>query len=79
MNEDNMQDEILNELKEITQKLSKILLGNGEPGLCEKVRTIEDKLKEEKEKPDVIGKWTVRIIGIVLALGQIYLIIKGLK
>ena len=44
-----------------------------------KIDSIESKIEEIQKSPDNMGKWLVRIIGLILAIGQIFLVMKELK
>lgn len=70
---------ILNEIKEDVKKIFKILLGNGEKGLCEKVRDIEDTINTQKKNKDVFGQWIIRIVGILLAVGELLIAWRMIK
>ena len=79
-----MNETIQERIERKLDSVCKILLGNGDVGLCEQVRDNTGKVdelierekereKEEKEKPDKIGNWVVRIIGGMIALGEIFI------
>lgn len=59
-----MSEEILSKIAE----LRKILVGNGEVGLCEQTRKNTEDIQEIKA--DVVGKWIMRTLWFILAAGQ---------
>ena len=69
MTQKNILEKIENKLDEIW----KILSGNGQAGLCEKVRKLENAVFE---RPDFIGKWVMRILMALIAAGQLLLAYK---
>lgn len=64
---------LLKKIAEDVQDIWKILSGNGEPGLCEDVRNNTKEIREIKEKPDRIGKWLIRAIGIIISIGMLWI------
>jgi len=66
---------IKNVFEEITS-VKKILLGNGDIGLCEQVRNNSDAVKSIIQKPDKTGKWIIRIIMTIIAIGQFVIAYK---
>lgn len=58
----------LDEVREDQIKIKKILLGNGEVGLCEKVRTVEDRFVSEAKRTDELFSDRKKIVFSVIML-----------
>lgn len=68
---------IVEGLEKVVTNLDHAWRGNGGPGLAEKVRTLESKVKDlEKQRSVGDGKLLAQLAGIVLVIGGI---IEGLK
>lgn len=67
------QKQVLEKIENKLNEIWKILSGNGQAGLCEKVRKLENAVFE---RPDFIGKWIMRILMMLIALGQMIIAYK---
>ena len=66
-----MQD--LDELKQDVKHILRILLGNGEIGVCEQVRDNKQSIERLQKNPDELGKWVVRGISFLTFCVLVYI------
>ena len=59
-------------MKEKVDKIYTILSGNGEVGLCEKVRNNGDAIESMKAIPGQIKKWFLFVLGVFSFLSLIF-------
>lgn len=69
----------LHEIRDDVKSLKKLLTGNGEPGLCEKVRKVEDRVDMIEKKPFRIKEWLIFMITVSTFFVLLYQVIGGIQ